>query len=401
MSAPDPAGASQPPLLLVIDPAARMWDGESVRIARDVLCAGAEGVKVCLPENPEEAERALARRGSRRPVVVGDDRALLRAVRLLHRERELDEAVLSMVPVGAERSVALACGLGVPADAVSAARTALDGVERRLGLLIDDSGGVVLGGIRIPGPSGEDEVQGRGGALRATAALVRARRARPSAGQRLRVEADGELLADLDRPVTEVSVVSPRPSDWGDPNPRPSDWGGPNPRPSDWGGPNPRPSDWGGPNPRPSDWGGPNHRPSGWGGGRPRPMGRGDPRPVGTGAAGALRHLGNGSSSASASASAPDSGAGHRSRGRAESDAPWDGRHDGRHDGRWDGQRSLAQVTVRPEGADDAEPVRARAKAVTVSGPDFHYRADALVGGPVRVRTWTALAGAWGLTLPG
>ena len=357
MSAPDPAGASQPPLLLVIDPAARMWDGESVRIARDVLCAGAEGVKVCLPENPEEAERALARRGSRRPVVVGDDRALLRAVRLLHRERELDEAVLSVVPVGAERSVALACGLGVPADAVSAARTALDGVERRLGLLIDDSGGVVLGGIRIPGPSGEDEVQGRGGALRATAALVRARRARPSAGQRLRVEADGELLADLDRPVTEVSVVSPRPSDWG----------------------------------------GPNHRPSGWGGGRPRPMGRGDPRPVGTGAAGALRHLGNGSSSASASASAPDSGAGHRSRGRAESDAPWDGRHDGR----WDGQRSLAQVTVRPEGADDAEPVRARAKAVTVSGPDFHYRADALVGGPVRVRTWTALAGAWGLTLPG
>ncbi|OEV09922.1 hypothetical protein AN218_19920 [Streptomyces nanshensis] len=362
---------------MVIDPAARMWDGESVRIARDVLCAGAEGVKVCLPENPEEAERALARRGSRRPVVVGDDRALLRAVRLLHRERELDEAVLSVVPVGAERSVALACGLGVPADAVSAARTALDGVERRLGLLIDDSGGVVLGGIRIPGPSGEDEVQGRGGALRATAALVRARRARPSAGQRLRVEADGELLADLDRPVTEVSVVSPRPSDWGGPDPRPSDWGGPDPRPSDWGGPNPRPS--------------------GWGGGRPRPMGRGDPRPVGTGVAGALRHLRTGSSSASASASAPDSGAGHRSRGRAESDAPWDGRYDGR----WDGQRSLAQVTVRPEGADDAEPVRARAKAVTVSGPDFHYRADALVGGPVRVRTWTALAGAWGLTLPG
>jgi hypothetical protein len=37
---------------------------------------------------------------------------------------------------------------------------------------------------------------------------------------------------------------------------------------------------------------------------------------------------------------------------------------------------------------------------VTVSGPDFRYRADALVGGPVRVRTWTALAGAWSLTLP-
>lgn len=278
MSAPDPTGTSQPPLLLVIDPAAKLWDGESVRIARDVLCARAAGVKVCLPDSPEEAERALARRGSRRPVVVGDDRALLRTVRLLHRERALEDAVLSVVPVGAAEEVALTCGLGVPADAVSAARTVLDGVEQRLGLLIDDSGGVVLGGIRIPGPP---EANGSGRRRsRAKAALSLARRARVP-GQRLRVEADGEVLADLDRPVTEVRVTSP-----------------------DTGG---------------------------------------------------------------------------RAPGRT---------------------RSLAQVTVLPQEADGTGPVRAQAKAVTVSGPDFSYRADALVGGPVRVRTWTALAGGWGLTLP-
>ncbi|OEU86525.1 hypothetical protein DB35_22565 [Streptomyces abyssalis] len=297
MSAPDPTGTSQLSLLLVIDPAAKLWDGESVRIARDVLCAGAAAVKVCLPESPEEAERALARRGSRRPVVVGDDRALLRAVRLLHRERALDDAVLSVVPVGAEDAVALTCGLGVPADAVSAARTVLDGVEQRLGLLIDDSGGVVLGGIRIPGQQGRGEAQGRAGALKAKAALSLARRTRVPA-QRLRVEADGELLADLDRPVTEVWVTSP------DKGPRSS---------------------------RAGDLG--------------RRFGR-------------------------------------------ESEGPGEGAH------------SLAQVTVRPEGADRSGLVRARAKAVTVSGPDFSYRADALVGGPVRVRTWTALAGAWSLTLP-
>jgi hypothetical protein len=280
VSAPDPAGTSQPSLLMVIDPAAKLWDGESVRIARDVLCAGAPGVKLCLPDGPEETERALARRGSRRPVVVGDDRALLRAVRLLHRERELEEALLSVVPVGAAKTIAVTCGLGVPADAVSAARTVLDGVRQRLGLLIDDSGGVVLGGISIPGQPGGPEGAGRGGALRAKAALSRACRPR-AAAQRLRVEADGELLADLDRPVREVSVSSP----------------------------------------------GSSHLPSG-------------------------------------------------------------------------GGPSLAQVTVRPEGRDRAGLVRARAKAVTVSGPDFRYRADALVGGPVRVRTWTALAGAWSLTLP-
>ncbi|QPP07914.1 diacylglycerol kinase [Streptomyces bathyalis] len=296
MSAPDPAGTSQPSLLLVIDPVAKLWDGESVRIARDVLCAGASGVKVCLPESPEETERALARRGSRRPVVVGDDRALLRAVRLLHRERELEEAALSVVPVGREETVALMCGLGVPVDAVSAARTVLDGAERRLGLLMDDSGGVVLGGIRIPGPPCSGELPGRAGALRAKAALSRARRPRAGA-QRLRVEADGELLADLDRPVTEVSVFSPSSSGSAVPGPRSSC--------------------------------------------------RGD----------------------------PDAGSG----------------------GEGAREPSLAQVTVLPQGADR---VQARAKAVTVSGPDFRYRADVLDGGPVRVRTWTALAGAWSLTLP-
>ncbi|SCK25179.1 hypothetical protein H181DRAFT_01934 [Streptomyces sp. WMMB 714] len=317
MSAPDPTGTSQLPLLVVIDPAARLWDGESVRIARDVLSARAPGVKVCLPETPEEAERALVRRGSRRPVVVGDDRALLRTVRLLHRERELDDVALSVVPVGAAERVRLACGLGVPPDAVSAARTVLDGAPRRLGLLTDDSGGVVLGDLRIPGspaergssgadgrgsPGGErargekaGERAGQGApvvqALSALPGLSRTRRSLsrsvravrvgrgvrgdvPVPPQRLRVEADGVLLADLDEPVMEVSVQ------------------------------------------------------------------------------------------------------------------PGAGAHAG-----------LAQVTVRPS-EDRSGPVRVRARAVTVSGPDFHYRADALVGGPVRVRTWTALARAWSLVLP-
>ncbi|GFM97995.1 hypothetical protein Sfulv_28060 [Streptomyces fulvorobeus] len=40
------------------------------------------------------------------------------------------------------------------------------------------------------------------------------------------------------------------------------------------------------------------------------------------------------------------------------------------------------------------------AKAVTVSGADFRYRADIHVTGPVRTRTWTVRAGAWSLILP-
>ena len=46
-------------------------------------------------------------------------------------------------------------------------------------------------------------------------------------------------------------------------------------------------------------------------------------------------------------------------------------------------------------------PVRVSARAVTVSGRDFHYRADAAALGPVRNRTWTVQPRAWRLTVPG
>ncbi|MFV2118883.1 hypothetical protein ACE14D_10745, partial [Streptomyces sp. Act-28] len=103
-------------LLVVIDPVARRCDAESVRIAKDVLCAGA-AVKVCLPDTPEEFARALARRGARRPVVIGDDRALVRAVRLLHRDGGLGGQALSLVPVGPRETVRLAVSLGAPPGA--------------------------------------------------------------------------------------------------------------------------------------------------------------------------------------------------------------------------------------------------------------------------------------------
>ncbi|GHE45699.1 diacylglycerol kinase [Streptomyces capitiformicae] len=302
-------------LLVVIDPLARRTDGEAVRIAKDVLSAGAASTKVCLPDGPEEFTRALVRRGSRRPVVVGDDRALLRTVALLHRQRELAACALSLVPVGP--ALGLARSLGVPTDAVAAARAALDGVERRLDLLVDDSDGVVLGRLRIPalpGASespenpenpGPDEAEADGSAahhhswLRAwPQSLVRTLSTRPSrpsrasrpsrssrpsrirvtspAGvgpARLRVEVDGATLVDLDQPVEAVSIC-------------------------------------------------------------------------------------------------PDADGG-------------------------------AEVEVRPASVGaEAAPLHAVGQRVTVSGADFRYRADWLVAGPVRTRTWTVREGAWGLTLP-
>ncbi|MER7779563.1 acylglycerol kinase family protein [Streptomyces sp. NPDC096191] len=284
-------------LLVVVDPVARRADGESVRIAKDVLSAGAAGTKVCLPDDPEEFARALGRRGSRRLVVVGDDGALLRTVGLLHRRRELAGCALSVVPVGS--ALGLARSLGLPTGAVAAARAVLDGAERRLDLLVDDSDGVVLGAVGIPpvGAGGAQErredadaVRGESGVgrpwLRTCQSLVRTlASSRPARGAvvpgvggtptRLRVEVDGATLVDFDQPVEAVSLIP--------------------------------------------------------------------------------------------------------------------------------GAGGMAVVAVRPlsVGADAAPgPVTASGRTVTVSGAHFRYRADAVVSGPVRTRTWTVREGAWGLTLP-
>ncbi|MFE2237151.1 diacylglycerol kinase [Streptomyces sp. NPDC059442] len=259
-------------LLVVIDPVARRNDGESVRIAKDVLCAGAEA-KICLPDSPEEFSRALARRGARRPVVIGDDRALLRTVTLLHRERELADGPLSLVPIGAPGSLEVAHALGVPQNAVAAARAVLDGTVRRLDLLVDDSDGVVLGDLSIPAAQRAGAAPAPPSVWGTCRSLVRTL-VRPAPGQvairthRLRVEADGVLLSDVNAPVEGVTVRS---------------------------------------------------------------------------------------------------------------------------------LAGTAEITVHPPAA---PAFHATAHTLTVSGPDFRYRADTVVSGPVRRRTWTVRAQAWGLTLP-
>ncbi|MEU4999639.1 diacylglycerol kinase family protein [Streptomyces sp. NPDC021622] len=282
-------------LLVVIDPVARRTDGESVRIAKDVLGAAA-AVRVCLPDGPEDFAKALARRGARRLVVVGDDRALVRAVAVLHQERELASCALSVVPVGATQVLTRA--LGVPSGAVAAARAVLEGVERRLDLLVDDRDGVVLGELRIPPISGVGAAAGASGGasggvadadghhpwLRSCQSFVRTLASRPSrpsrvasvpgpAPARLRVEADGVLVVDLDQPVEGVFLT------------------------------------------------------------------------------------------------------------------PGDG--------------GYAEVEVRRSSVGaEAAALRVQARTITVSGADFRYRADAVVAGPVRTRTWTVRPRAWGLTLP-
>lgn len=209
-----PVNGGHEPILLLLDPVARQVDGESVRIAKDVLCGGAD-VKVAHPQTPSELDRLLSHRGRRRPVVIGSDLALQRVLQALYRQRELGAHPVGMVPVGRPEEVAAARALGVPAEPVRAARAVLSGVARRLDLLVDDGGGVALGGVRITG-GGARRLVGRTGGWRSLwaklAAAEQANALTAEAGDhssRVRVEADGRLLADVHRPVRLVELTLP------------------------------------------------------------------------------------------------------------------------------------------------------------------------------------------------
>ncbi|WP_033348241.1 hypothetical protein [Kitasatospora aureofaciens] len=206
-----PGTGGPEPLLLLLDPAARQTDGESVRIAKDVLCGGAD-VKVAYPESPSELDRMLSHRGRRRPVVIGSDLALQRVLQALHRQRELGADPVGMVPVGRAEELATARALGVPGEPVRAARAVLSGAPRTFDLLVDDGGGVALGGVRITG--GARRQVGRTGGWRSLwaklAAAEQANALTPETADhspRVRVEADGRLLADVHRPVRMVQLT--------------------------------------------------------------------------------------------------------------------------------------------------------------------------------------------------
>ncbi|MFJ1997095.1 hypothetical protein [Streptomyces asiaticus] len=349
---------------MVIDPNARRTDGESVRIAKDVLCAGAQ-TKICLPDGPEEVERALARRGARRPVLVGDDRALLRMVELLHRRRELADAALSVVPVGGSATVALAHSLGVPTDAVAAARTVLDGTARPRDLLVDESGGVVLGGLRIPSglaPHGAHDGM-PGGGRGAAAGPDGMDGTDGTDGHGPGPHGDGARGQDCGCDPCDPCVHDRRRAEDGR--------DGTGPASHDRDGP-------GGEGDGHRPWWSPAARTArtaltllslpviGLAGGARRPA-HPPPQRLRIEADGVLlTDLDRPVERVSVSTAAPGGG--------------------------------LAEIVVHPHAA--GGPLRTRARAVTVSGPDFRYHADALIRGPVRSRTWTVLAEAWSLMLP-
>lgn len=181
--------------LLLASAHAGSTEEEAVEAARAVL-AEAGPVEVVSTATPEELDAALDRCGDRRLVVAGGDGSLHLAVTRLRARGELSERPIALVPLGTGNDLARAVGL--PLDPAEAARLVLTGRHQPMDLLCDDAGGIVVNAVHVGVGA---EAAASAGRLKPLLGLL----AYPlgavfaglrSTGWNLRVEVDGQVLAD-------------------------------------------------------------------------------------------------------------------------------------------------------------------------------------------------------------
>ncbi len=115
----------------------------------------AEAVAALRAECDVEVERTsdradlsavLDERGARTVVVVGGDGSVHATVAALHKRGQLScTEPIGLIPLGTGNDLARA--LGIPLEPSAAARSLLTGEPRRLDLLLDDEGGVVVNAV--------------------------------------------------------------------------------------------------------------------------------------------------------------------------------------------------------------------------------------------------------------
>lgn len=203
------------PLLVITNSDAGTADAENLERALEVLRAE-RSVEVCKTSSPGELDGVLHRAASRPVVVAGGDGSLHAVVAALHRRGELDHTTVGLLPLGTGNDFAR--GNDVPLDVEEAARVVLAGRTRRLDLIVDEVGEVVVNSVHAGAGA-----QASRRADRWKARLHRVGVGRVNLGKlgypigaalaavkppfvRLRVEVDGELVCDVDEPVLMVAV---------------------------------------------------------------------------------------------------------------------------------------------------------------------------------------------------
>ena len=203
------------PMLVITNSGAGTADEETLEIALAILRRTAS-VEVAATSNPGELDGVLHRAGSRRIVVAGGDGSLHAVVAALHRRNELNGRTLALLPLGTGNDFAR--GTDIPLDIEEAARLVLEGEPRPVDLIVDETGEIVVNNVHVGagaqasrrGHRWKHRLHGVGvgrvnlGKFGYPIGALLAAFEPPS--QRLRVEVDGVVVNDLDRPVMMVAV---------------------------------------------------------------------------------------------------------------------------------------------------------------------------------------------------
>lgn len=197
-------------LLLIKNADAGTSDAKAIDQALAVLRPRCD-VEVVETSNPGELDGVLQRAGSRMIVVAGGDGSLHAVVAALYKRNELAQSTLALLPLGTGNDFART--LDIPLDPEAAARVILKGVVRRVDLLADELGGIVVNNVHI-GASAQASRKGAtwkkrlgkfgigiiGYPIGAAIAAVK------PPFIRLHVEVDDEVVADMDRHILMLAI---------------------------------------------------------------------------------------------------------------------------------------------------------------------------------------------------
>ena len=203
------------PLLVITNSDAGTADDEALANALEILRERAS-VEVQATSKPGELDGVLQRAGSRRIVVAGGDGSLHAVISALYRRHDLEHAVVGLLPMGTGNDFARS--LGLPLDPEEAALVIASGEVRRMDLIVDELGEVVVNNVHVGagaqasrrGARWKDRLGSIGVGRVNLGKLGYPIGAALSAFQppsvHMHVELDGKIVTDVDRPVLMVAV---------------------------------------------------------------------------------------------------------------------------------------------------------------------------------------------------
>ncbi len=202
-------------LLVITNADAGTSDEESLATALSVLRTKAS-VEVAKTSNPGELDGVLHRAGGRTIVVAGGDGSLHAIVKALYKRNELSAATLALLPMGTGNDFAR--GNDIPLDLEEAAHLVINGRARPVDLIVDETGNIVVNNVHVGMGAQASRKSAKWKSRLGSVGYKKANLGKlgyplgallsafhpPS--WRLRVEIDGEVVNDVNRPVLMIAV---------------------------------------------------------------------------------------------------------------------------------------------------------------------------------------------------